>query len=43
MCFIQKKSKVNLRFQNSLTEDPDMRITVKLANFLFLTVNLNLI
>ena len=29
---------VNLRYQNSLANDPDLRITVKLTNFLFLTV-----
>ncbi len=30
--------KVNRRFQNSLNSDADLRITVKLTNYLFLTV-----
>jgi hypothetical protein len=29
---------VNLRYQNSLAKDPDLRITIRLTNFLFLTV-----
>ncbi|RNA14579.1 flocculation FLO11-like, partial [Brachionus plicatilis] len=28
---------INQRFQNSFTNDPDLRITIKLTNFLFLT------
>ena len=31
---------VNQRYQNSFTNDPDFRLTVRLANFLFITVYL---
>ena len=34
---------MNQRFQNSLSSDPDLRITVKLTNYLFLTVRIILI
>jgi hypothetical protein len=30
---------VNQRYQNSFTTDPDLRLTVRLTNFLFITVN----
>jgi hypothetical protein len=33
-------TKVNLKFQSSLANDPDLRIVSKLTNFLFLTVNI---
>jgi hypothetical protein len=29
---------VNQRYQNSFTTDPDLRLTVRLTNFLFITV-----
>lgn len=29
---------INQRFQNSFANDPDLRVTIKLTNFLFLTV-----
>ena len=38
--FIMNLNKVNLRYQNSLINDPDLRLNIKLTNFLFLIVNL---
>ena len=32
---------VNQRYQNSLSNDPDLRINIILTNFLFLTVSFN--
>ena len=29
---------VNLRYKNSLLKDPELKLTIKLVNFLFLTV-----
>ena len=32
---------VNQHYQNSLSTDPDLRITIKLKNFLFFTVRIS--
>lgn len=40
--YYSNSKKVNLRYQNSLKDDTDLRITIKLANFLFLTVSFSL-